>query len=137
MTKKALWTMATLLVIVALILAACAQAPTVTAPAAVQTAAPTTTDGPPKTTAAAETLRYGGVLVQRLTMDPTGFDDQLGAHQSGIPTGLYTNEELLQGDWAKGPFGTGENDWSNGFIGRVELETGRLAESGSSPVPGP
>ena len=61
---------------------------------------------PLSTTAASETPKYGGVLIQRATMDPTAFDDQMGAHQSGVPTGLYTNEELLQGDWAKGPFGT-------------------------------
>ena len=135
MTKRVLWLVATLLLTMSLTLVACAETQTTTAPVTGPTTAAITTV-PLKTTAAADTPQYGGVLVQRVTMDPTGFDDQLGAHQSGIPTGLYTNEELLQGDWAKGPFGTGENDWSYGFIGRMELETGRLAESWEVPGPG-
>jgi len=44
-----------------------------------------------------------------------------------------TNEELMTGDWAKGPAGTGETDWTSGFIGRIELQTGSLAESWDTP----
>jgi len=66
-------------------------------------------------------------------MDPMGFDDTVGLHQSGIYSGLLTQEELLQGDWAKGPAGTGDSDWLYGFVGRVALETGSLAESWELP----
>ncbi len=104
------------------------------------TVAPTSKFAATTTAAATQTSpdkpKYGGTLTQRVTVDPAGFDDQIGLHQSLIPTGLYTNEELLQGDWAKGPFGTGENDWLYGFIGRIGLETGRLAESWEIPDSG-
>ncbi|MBN2240277.1 MAG: ABC transporter substrate-binding protein [Dehalococcoidales bacterium] len=42
-------------------------------------------------------------------------------------------EELLGGDWAKGPAGTGENDWTSGYGGFTDMLTGRLAEDWEMP----
>ena len=44
-----------------------------------------------------------------------------------------TNEELLTGDWTKGPTGTGEASFSGQLCGRMELLTGWLAESWDLP----
>ena len=54
-----------------------------------------------------EKPRYGGVFKYVLTQNPQRFDDVFGViHNS--PTMYITNEDLMQGDWAKGPAGTAE-----------------------------
>ena len=45
----------------------------------------------------------------------------------------FTSNELLGGDWAKGPQGTGQTDWQWGWLGDLSLETGELAESWEMP----
>ena len=55
--------------------------------------------------------------------DPTKFQVIRVSHEQ------LTSNELLQGDWTKGPQGTGETDWQWGYIADVTLETGELAES--------
>jgi len=50
----------------------------------------------------------------------------------------FTSNELMQGDWTKGPKalgGTGETAWEIGWLGIYDLETGELAESWSTPTP--
>lgn len=79
-----------------------------------------------------ETPKYGGTFIYSLIMDVMGFDP-IKQLQMECASLRFTNEELLQGDWAKGMAGTGETDWTVGFIGRVELETGCLAESWETP----
>jgi peptide/nickel transport system substrate-binding protein len=44
-----------------------------------------------------------------------------------------TNEELVQGDWPRGPAGTGEVDWMTGGNARFTYKTGCLAESWEIP----
>ncbi|UCD08303.1 MAG: ABC transporter substrate-binding protein [Dehalococcoidales bacterium] len=48
-------------------------------------------------------------------------------------TPFAMGEELLGGDWARGPAGTGENEWTGGFAGFIDWLTGKLAESWSMP----
>ena len=79
-----------------------------------------------------EVPKYGGWYTVAGTMDPMGFDEAYVIHPN-ISTCFLTNEELMIGDWAKGPAGTVETDWFYGFVGRVELETGCLAESWEMP----
>jgi peptide/nickel transport system substrate-binding protein len=82
-----------------------------------------------------ETPKYGGTLYL-YTPDPVGgFDEAYNmGHVGGMVTTTYfTNQQMLQGDWTKGPAGTGEQDWYNGFVGRCELLTGQLAESWEFP----
>jgi peptide/nickel transport system substrate-binding protein len=75
---------------------------------------------------------YGGTFTWHLPMDVMGFDP-ISYLQMECKSLWMTNEELMTGDWAKGPAGTGETDWTTGFIGRIELQTGSLAESWETP----
>jgi peptide/nickel transport system substrate-binding protein len=98
----------------------------------VPTTAPPTTAGPtpvPVTTPAVETPKYGGTLNVIVATDILGFD--LGVGTGGY-TVYLTNEQLGGGDWAKGPAGTNEVDFSMGFHG-VQSLTGVLAESWEMP----
>lgn len=45
----------------------------------------------------------------------------------------YTSNELIQGDWTKGPAGTGETTMDWGFLGDISLLSGELCESWKLP----
>jgi len=80
--------------------------------------------------------QYGGVLVGRLAADVTYFDEVKGGNYGGhvyAPTRALTHGELLQGDWTKGPNGTGETNWINGGDNRMDQKTGSLADSWTIP----
>ncbi len=77
-----------------------------------------------------EVPKYGGILTT-IGSDPMGWDEAYTNHIM-VPTEPI-NEELLQGDWTKGPAGTGETDWLSGFLGLIGMETGCLAESWELP----
>jgi peptide/nickel transport system substrate-binding protein len=79
--------------------------------------------------------KYGGKLAFYFADPAGGFDEAYNmGHVGGMVTTPYlTNEQLLEGDWKKGPAGSGDQDWSMGFIGRSELLTGCLAESWEFP----
>lgn len=61
-----------------------------------------------------------------------GFDEAYAVHPN-ITTAALTQDKLMIGDWTKGPAGTNEVDWKNGFIGRISLMTGSLAKSWETP----
>jgi peptide/nickel transport system substrate-binding protein len=63
------------------------------------------------------------------------FDDTVGANVYCYSL-RYTNEELVQGDWAKGPAGTGEAEWMQGGVNRMDQKAGCLAESWEIPKQG-
>jgi peptide/nickel transport system substrate-binding protein len=46
---------------------------------------------------------------------------------------MYTSNELMGGDWKKGPQGTGQTSWELGFIGDSTLEGPELADSWELP----
>ena len=75
--------------------------------------------------------KYGG------TITAVGWDlgpiDPTTAQAIRVGHMQLTSNELLQGDWAKGPQGTGETLWEWGFLGDVTLEVGELAESWEMP----
>jgi peptide/nickel transport system substrate-binding protein len=79
-----------------------------------------------------EEPKYGGTFIYSRSLDVMGFDP-IKKLQMECSSLRFTNEELMRGDWAKGMAGTGETDWTAGFIGRIELETGSLAESWETP----
>lgn len=81
-----------------------------------------------------EKPKYGGILVQVLTSDPLGFDEVYGS-PSFPPTMHLTNEEMLEGDWTKGPTGTGETTWRQHMMPPPYNEVGMLAESWEIPEP--
>jgi peptide/nickel transport system substrate-binding protein len=83
-----------------------------------------------------EQPKYGGVLNLPLTVDIRGFDEAVTVPHYSAYTLWLTNEELLMGDWAKGPAGTHQADLILGGINRMELKTGALAESWEVPEGG-
>jgi peptide/nickel transport system substrate-binding protein len=126
-----------------LLLASCGQSASTTAPIATTTpaVAKTTqaTTAPQATTTAArvsEKPKYGGTVTFSTISDPMGFDQTFTIHFQA-PTLNLTNESLLTGDWAKGPAGTGQTDWSIfGNIIDYDNKTGCIAESYQIPEPG-
>jgi len=76
-----------------------------------------------------ETPEYGGVINIGQGGDPLTFDEFAGGVLAAAYTVLQTNQELLQGDWTKGPTGTGEADWALVAVDKLSLTVGSLAES--------
>jgi len=78
-----------------------------------------------------EVPKYGGTLTIQHN-EPMGFDP---AYTLLMECRSYwlTVEELMRGDWTKGPAGSGETGWVSGFLGLINLETGSLAESWELP----
>jgi peptide/nickel transport system substrate-binding protein len=70
-----------------------------------------------------------------LASDIPYFDDTWGANVYCYSL-RFTNEELLQGDWAKGPAGTGESEWMLGGTNRIDQKAGCIAESWEIPQQG-
>lgn len=80
-----------------------------------------------------EVPKYGGTTIyensaqEPLNWDPTKIMVVM------IGNRWLTHDELISGDWAKGPAGTGEADWIHGFGGRMELMMGNLCTSWEMP----
>ena len=144
MRKKVLWFFPTLLIVVALILSSCSSTESVTeeqGEGITVTDKITNTEAPPvitpPDTSRSEKPRYGGTITIAGTTDPTAFDDgfSLTVHVSTSTLNL-TNDELLQGDWTKGPAGTREADYLIGGVNSMNLKTGSLADSWEIPYRG-
>ena len=119
-----------------LLLVACGTSPTGS-----PTQTPRTTTKPPSpistvspltTTAASLTPRYGGTINIPLSANVKDFDEVYGWHAPAV-TLKQTNESLIEGDWAKGPTGTNEFDFTNAGVGKLGNKTGCLAESWEIP----
>jgi peptide/nickel transport system substrate-binding protein len=131
------------LAVAALVLAACGEEtttppPATTTPPPVTTTPPAVTTTPPAVTTtppAAEKPQYGGLYQSVSAVDFLYFDDTVGTNVYCYAT-RYTNDELLQGDWTKGPAGTGEVGWKVGGTNRMDQKTGSLAESWEIPQQG-
>lgn len=80
-----------------------------------------------------ERPEYGGQLVQAFGGPILYWDEVFGTPWGTDENLAYTNEELIQGDWARGPAGTGEVTWSSGGWMSPEFMTGGLAESWEIP----
>ena len=85
-----------------------------------------------KVTKKLEEPQYGGTIMSTIMLPPKQFDPFL-FHQFFMGTRYFTNEALFYGDWARGPAGTGETDWMDGFAGRFELLEGALVEGWDIP----
>ena len=132
--KKRVQFLAACIAVFGLLLASCAPTATSVAPSssATTTSPGVATTTPVKTTPAASTPKYGGTFTYWLKTDPMGFDEAYAVHPN-ITTAALTQDKLMIGDWAKGPAGSGEIDWTYGFIGRVGVMTGSLAQSWETP----
>ena len=122
-------------IVVALTLVSCAQTGTTTTTGA----SPPTTTVAPKTTAApvttptVEAPKYGGILNLVTTSSVVQFDEAMTMNTT---LGAFTHNEPAIGDWAKGPAGTGEADWTYSGNDRLRLKTGAIAESWDIPETG-
>ena len=75
-----------------------------------------------------EKPKYGGVRTIVLSTDIQGFDE-IYTISSFTTTLRLTNEELLTGDWTRGPAGTGEFGWRGSLDYNYEGAKGGVAES--------
>jgi peptide/nickel transport system substrate-binding protein len=121
--------------ITAVVLAGCGPAATTPPTTAPPTTAPPTTAPPTTTPTGPEKPQYGGTAIVVNRYDILYFDDISSANVYCWTLG-YTNEELLEGDWAKGPAGTGEAEWMLAGTSRIDQKAGCLAESWEIPQQG-
>jgi peptide/nickel transport system substrate-binding protein len=136
MRKGTLWVF--LSVAAALVLASCGTTPATTTRPATTTAPPITTTKPPVTTAppvSSDKPQYGGTITVWRSGDILGFDEAFNPVWI-VVTNHLTNDELLTGDWAKGPAGSNTYSWmSNGNYswaskGGSVAETWKILEPG-------
>ncbi len=99
----------------AVILASCAAGPATTPTPEPRTATPpVTTTKPPTQTVNDQTPKYGGTITLWRSGDILGFDEAFNPVWITV-TNHLTNDEMLTGDWAKGPAGSNTYSWlSNG-----------------------
>jgi len=143
MKKRIVWLVVSCLMVAALVLASCGPAEEeeeeVTPPAEEEEVAPPPEEEeeePGKEMVRdslgrmVEKPKYGGILTFAFGGDdiPT-YDEAVMWSASNSPTIVFTNEELVTGDWTKGPIGTGETSWLAEEFPDIRLMTGNLAES--------
>jgi len=136
MKKRMVWLLVSCLMVAALLLASCAAAEEeeeVVIPEEEEEVV--VVEEEEVVAPAPEGPQYGGVINLRLAEDILGFDEIDTGHYA-VTTVHLTNEELLQGDWARGPAGTNEADWLYAGANRAELKTGAIAESWEIPEKG-
>jgi peptide/nickel transport system substrate-binding protein len=127
----------TSLIMIPLLLASCNTTKTTTTAATTtpsKTTAPATT-APQTTNQVTEVPQYGGRITVVTDVDPRGFEDICG-WDAGNTSLKLTHEELLTGDWTKGPAGSDLYDWAVDGISRLDGKTGSLAESWDLPEVG-
>ncbi len=96
-------------------------------------AATTSTAAQPTTNASKP--GYGGQVTAVLTTTVVQFDEGQNATMT-VTTGGLTHNEPAVGDWAKGPAGTGEADWTYSGNDRLRLKTGAVVQSWDIPEAG-
>ncbi|MBI4267569.1 MAG: ABC transporter substrate-binding protein [Chloroflexi bacterium] len=149
MKRNLSWLVISILAALAMLLASCApatttttQQPTTTTQQPAVTTTTTTTTAPTfaetKTTeqtgtGAAEVPKYGGTFNRVEYLNPRGFD-QYFPGQKDYPQDYY-QDSLVTGDYTKGPAGTNEVNWMDGWNPAPYLMTGALAESWDLPDP--
>ncbi len=139
MSRKVVCMTTALVAAVTLLLSSCkTSVSTETKTTAPQTGSPATTTAvqPTSSAPAAGKPQYGGTVSFSTISDPMGFDQTFTIHFQA-PTLNLTNESLLTGDWAKGPAGSNEIDWTIfGNILDYNHKTGAVAESWQTLEPG-
>jgi len=135
MTRKIAWLVVSCLMVLSLVLASCA-------PAVVEEEEEVVTPVVEEEEVVAEVVtaptgpQYGGVVTYNINSDVPYFDEVVGGNYGGHVyafTTKLTHNDLLQGDWTKGPAGTFETDWINGGDNRMDQKTGCLADSWTIP----
>jgi len=119
MVRKTLWLLVSCLMVLSLVIASCGGG---------GEEEPENGDEPVLGTP--DVPKYGGIHNRIGLGEYSQIDYAAGR---GMFTPLTMGEELLGGDWARGPAGTNENDYTCGFAGFIDQLTGMLAESWSMP----
>jgi len=118
MKKKIVWSVISFLMVISLVIASCGTA---------EEEEVEKEEG----VVSAETPKVGGTLIA------SGADfgpiDPTTAQAIRIGHMQYTSNELVQGDWSKGPHGTHETNHDWGFLGDISLLSGELCESWEFP----
>ncbi|MDD5435054.1 MAG: hypothetical protein PH343_06465, partial [Nitrospira sp.] len=117
--NRTLWLLVSVLVTTGLLLASCGtEAPATTSKTAITTTTKTTTSvtttSVPITTTTTETKespQYGGTFITVTEPQSTAGFDEIYSSTSKSYTLSLTNENLLKGDWAKGPAGSNQTDF--------------------------
>jgi len=76
-----------------------------------------------------EKPKYGGVFVIARSTKPLGFDDAVVGGAWNAPTLALTQDELIFGNWAKGPTGSDEASWRYYTEPPTAVMAGNLCES--------
>jgi peptide/nickel transport system substrate-binding protein len=141
MKRKILWILVIFLMVLSLVIASCGtkaeEETKVTTEVTEKVVVTTEEEEEEEEVAEKEGLRspeepkYGGVFVGG-GGDPVGFDTCyfLGFM---MPENMIMFEGLTIANWAKGPAGTGETDWTLGHLGKINMLIGGLAESWEMP----
>jgi len=131
MRRKIVWLVVSCLMVLSLLMASCAPAVTeeeeVVAPPKEEKEVVTEEEVAPPP----GEPTYGGVMNVAATSSDFGFDDCYIMAHAALPL-MLTHEELMTGDWAKGPAGTGEVSWRISPF-NPSMEVGCLAESWERP----
>jgi len=150
MRKGAIWLCLSCIMVVALVLSACQPAPTTEPSEEGTRVVGEVTPGEEeeaqeedkgivepseeaKVVTEATTPKYGGTLTYALVSDIRGFDPNIVNVDAECLTLHITNEELMTGDWAKGPAGTGDVSWIMPGLFIPEHNRGAIAESWEMP----
>jgi peptide/nickel transport system substrate-binding protein len=141
------------LIALSLLLASCATPAATTDPGGLRTSVTPTTSVPPTTTKPSgnptvtvslkkvdgtsmtrtvEKPQYGGSIKVAIAADYTAWDPY-NTRAVSVGHMQFTSTKLIQGNWAIGPAGTQEVDWSVGYAARLDLMTGGLAASWELP----
>ena len=138
MKKSIVWLILASVVSLTFIVTACGQSSTSSssAPATTTAAKPasTTTTAFAQQTQTASTTKpkYGGVFNTFTAADTAAWDPGQAFDLLGWQISV-SNEALMSGDWAKGPAGTNEADWTTSLNGNPKLAQGLLATSYEVP----
>ncbi len=79
-----------------------------------------------------EKPQYGGVFTLARSTDVLYFDE-IGRFIHYSQSQHLTNDALFNGDWAKGPTGSGEASWMYHLFPKMDLAAGAVAESFEMP----
>jgi peptide/nickel transport system substrate-binding protein len=127
MVKKVIWVLVCCLMALSLVIASCGNGGTESSDGDTTS---TPGDEEEVVSTSPDTPKYGGTFTRIRLTDPMGWDY---AVSRDMFTQMMMGEELLGGDWKRGPAGSGENDWTGGFGGFINQLTGKLAESWEMP----
>ncbi len=133
MKRTHTWVALTLVTLLAMVISACAGPSKTTTPS--PTGTPTTTPPTSTTTPPPQKPLYGGTLNAILGGNILAFDEGTNAKFFCVTIPL-TNEDLLTGDWSKGPAGTGQYTWVGNATYSFSSMTGSVAESWDIVAPG-